>query len=542
MAFREFEIKKKPLFASMHRAKAALSKKKYAPCDIGCFFDYLEERYSLDVQNINYVTFYDYYNHSDKTQYNIAYIYTLPSLKIRDILFEDREKITVATGWYPMVSGQRAGFTKLKNSTSHDFYRLLKHKPPYVHLGKPLSIRSVAEDASSTAILLKCDNGNILLDTGFGVEPTVDEQIDFVFVSHFHKDHTGGLYEFLKRKEVPIIISDITLDYMLNLSDVNQSEKELLVRNAVLIDRMRNNAPINRTIEFFDSFHCPGAFGMKYTFNNECVIYPGDMCLTNGFYDYSNDFVSICNSNPNGKTSIITDCALIPKGNFAITDENFEVVANKVEASQHNQIFASRSCEILFNVYIRLFKLAVQQRKQWLFVVNDELFDLLQNTLRTWLLPQYAGDPFIKHVIGKSRINYAETQKLYNVSNAAQFSDYTANKVIYLLTLDDLYSIKNEVNISAMDLFLTGPIATAKNIDEILNDFQFRSISKLSSPDWSFHSDKAAVQNLLSEPSDSILKYILFHAYPREIKKFLREFDDEQKSRIDILSKNEIFF
>ena len=542
MAFREFEIKHKPLFASMHKAKVALTKKLCTPCEVSSFFDYIENKYGLNAQSIEYITFYDYYHYQEKMQYNIAYIYTLPSLSIRDMLFEDREEITMKTGWYPMVSGKRAEFTKLKKSVTHDFYKLLKHKPPYVHLGKPLSLRSVAEDASSTAMLLKCAKGNILLDTGFGVEKTVIDQVDFIFISHFHKDHTGGLYSFLKQKEVPVIVSDITLDYLLNLPDIEQTEKEMLVRNAVLVDRMRNNASINCTIDFFDSFHCPGAFGIRYMFENECIIYPGDMCLINGFYDYSSDFASICQNHLAEKTTIIMDCALIPRGDFATTDDNFEIIASRVETSQHNQVFACRSCETLFNIYIRLFKLAVQQHKQWLFVVNDELFELLQNTLRTWLLPQYSGDPFIKHVIGKSKSNYAETQRLYNISSINQFSNYSAKKVIYLLTPDDLHRIKNIVDTSVMDLFLAGPIATARDIDEVLSHFQFKSICKLSSPDWSFHSDSSSVKALLSQKTNDAFRYILFHAYPKEIKKFLRDVDEEQRSRIDIVSKNELFF
>lgn len=540
MSFRQFEIKEKPLFASMRRAKVALAKRQCLPCDVKAFFDYLENQYGSTAHNIEYVTFYDYYDNHNKIKYNIAYLYTAPSLKTRDMLFDDREKITMATGWYPMVSGKRAGFTQLKNSSTHDFYSLLKHKPPYVHLGKPLSIRSVAEDISSTAMLLKCEKGNILLDTGFGVDPDIVEQVNFIFISHFHKDHTGGLYSFLKAREVPVIISDITLEYLLNLPDIAEVEKEILVRNAVLIERMRDNSPINRTIEFFDSFHCPGAFGIKYKFYGECIIYPGDMCLSNGFYDYSNDFKTICKDYLMEKTSIITDCALVPKGDFAITNDDFDIIENKIVVSQQNQIFVSRSCEILFNIYIRLFKMAVQQQKSWIFVVNDELFGLLQNTLRTWLLPKYVGDPFIKYVIGNSGMNYAETQKLYNVSNVSQFSGYTRKKVIYLLTLEDLNKVNHMVDTSNMDIFLTGPLAAAKNIDELLNEYQFGFVYKLSSPDWSFHSDRDSIIDLLCKTTDKSLKYILFHAYPKDIKKFLREIDDENKSRISFISKNEL--
>lgn len=118
MSFREYEIRNKPLFASLKRAKAALSKTKKNACSIDDFFNFLESQYGDLVANVDYVTFYDFELYEDSIPYKIAYIYTLPDLETRDRLFVEREQITVATGWYPMISGKRANFTLLKNSKS----------------------------------------------------------------------------------------------------------------------------------------------------------------------------------------------------------------------------------------------------------------------------------------------------------------------------------------------------------------------------------------------------------------------------------------
>jgi len=94
------------------------------------------------------------------------------------------------------------------------------------------------------------------------------------------------------------------------------------------------------------------------------------------------------------------------------------------------------------------------------------------------------------------------------------------------------------VDTSTMDVFLTGPIAVARNIDELMSDYSFGSMHKLSSPDWSFHSDKKAILNMLYKSTD--LRYILFHAYPKDMKRFIREIGEEYGNRIGFISKNEI--
>lgn len=48
MSFREYEVKHKPLFASMKRAHQALSKPHAAACSPDAFFDYLEGRYGVE--------------------------------------------------------------------------------------------------------------------------------------------------------------------------------------------------------------------------------------------------------------------------------------------------------------------------------------------------------------------------------------------------------------------------------------------------------------------------------------------------------------
>lgn len=539
MSFREYEIKHKPLFASMKRAKEALSKEHSKPCDIESFFDYMEENFGADYDNIEFVTFYDYTYTQENFHYNIAYIYTFPSLKTRDTLYENRELITRDTGWYPMISGSRANFTTFEIEGSYKFQSLLKNKKPYVHLGKPLSIKHVACEFSSTAMLLICERGSILLDTGFGVESAIVKDVDFIFLSHFHKDHSGGLFEFLRIREVPVVLSGITLGYLLNLKNIEATDKKILLKNAVLIENIKDISYIKNSIEFFDSYHCPGAYGLKYKDSGNCVIFPGDICLYNGFYDYSITFKKIIDSNYQ-RNYLITDCSLVAKDNFTITDKDFDTVAQAIEQTLHNQVFISRGSELLFSVYIYLFRISLNRQKNWLFVVSDELYDLLKNVLRTWLLPQYQGDPFVKHVIGNSSINFAETQRLYPISEVKQFIDYNDKRLIFLVTTEELPVLNSEFNTKDLDYYFTGPLALSHELDDFSKKYNIRSIERLSSPDWSFHSDKTTIKNMINDAYKNNAEFILFHAFPKPLKRFIKEFPEEVQKNLKFISKEEI--
>lgn len=456
-------------------------------------------------------------------------------MKVRDLIFAQREQITRDTGWYPMVSGSRANFTTFKVANSYKYWNIATHKPPYVHLGKPLSIRNVAEDISSTAILLCCENGNILLDTGFGIEHEVVELLDFVFLSHFHKDHSAGIFNLLKEKEVPVVLSDITLGYLLNLKGIDDAEKKLLLKNAVLIESIKDRSYICNTIEFFNSYHCPGAYGLKYKYYNDILIYPGDLCLMNGFFEYSNTLKDVIGIN--GNISIITDCALVPRGDFAITDRNVDEVFNEVVNSNNNPIFVSRSSETLFNIYMCLFKLSIDKHMDWLFVVNDELFDMLKNILRTWLMSKHEGDLFVKHIIKKTSINYAETQRLYTMSTCEQFVAYKEKKLIFLLTQGEIDKAVETFDTHEMDLYITGPLASSKELQERMLNCDFAHIHNLMSPDWSFHSDKDAITDFINNCEKENVKFFLFHAFPKVLKKYANSFPENIQRNIGIISK-----
>lgn len=541
MIFCDYETTDRKLFMSLKRAKSMLSMEHNNACYIESFFDYLYNNYDYIRDYIDFITFYEFdYKEKDETfKYNIAYIYTKPSLEFRDAFFGEREIITKETGWYPYITGARANFTHLTAEKSYKYWKIKKTKPPYVHLGRPLSIKNVASDYAATAMLLKCEKGNILLDTGFGIEEECVETIDYIFISHFHYDHTGGLVNILKKKDIPVIMSSLTLNYMLDLDSIKDEDKKRILKNVIMSDFMNDRPYIFSTLEFFDSYHCPGSVGVMYKYRDTIVVYAGDICLENGFYCYKDIFSGIVEKYYKNKY-IILDSALVMKSDLSIGEDKFEDVSESLfdEIKDNNALFISNGTEMLFNIYIKLFAKSVLCSKETKFVVSDDLYKLLKNVLRSWLLSKYRNDPFIKYTLASGRANFAETRRLYPMSKGEQFLGM--QDVVYILSLKDVEKLENTSLLNGADCFLTGPLAFENRTYDCLENLKYKSIKRLASSDWSFHSDKDSLANFIIQHREC--KFILFHSFPKVLNKFRKSFSDDIQNRIHVLSREEVEF
>ncbi len=539
MIFCDYETTDRKLFMSLNNAKSMLSMEHNPPCNVESFFDYLHCKYDHIQDYIEYISFYEFdYIEKDETfKYNIAYIYTKPSLEFRDAFFYEREIITKETGWYPYITGARANFTHLTAEKSYKYWKIAKKKPPYVHLGRPLSIKNVGSDYAATAMLLKCEKGNILLDTGFGIDAECIESIEFIFISHFHYDHTGGLVDILKKKEIPVIMSSLTLDYMIGLEGIEGEDKKRILKNTIIADFLNDRSYIFSTLEFFDSYHCPGSIGIMYKYRDTVVVYAGDLCLENGFYCYKNAFNEIIGKQYSNKY-IILDSALVTKSNLSIGEYTFEDVSISLfdEIKNNNALFISNGTEMLFNIYLRLFAKSVLFSKETNFVISDDLYKILKNLLRSWILSKYRKDPFIKYVLESGRANFAETRRLYPMSKGDQFLG--KRDIVYILSLKDVEKLENSALFNGVDCYLTGPPALENKTYDYIENLAYKRIKRFASSDWSFHSDRESLENFIVQHEDC--KFILFHSYPKVLNKFKKAFSDDNQNRIYVLSREKV--
>lgn len=159
-------------------------------------------------------------------------------------------------------------------------------------------------EVGRSCILLNLKNKTFLLDAGIklghGVEYPIgpDEkllkEIDSVFISHAHLDHTGALPHFnMQGLNCPILgtfgTRDLTLlllkdAYKISLHDKKETYTEDNVRNVMNLFQIKNLKTKYEfegiSYEFFDAGHIPGSASIVFEADHKRILYTGDINTT----------------------------------------------------------------------------------------------------------------------------------------------------------------------------------------------------------------------------------------------------------------------
>ncbi|MDD4509827.1 MAG: MBL fold metallo-hydrolase, partial [Oscillospiraceae bacterium] len=353
-----------------------------------------------------------------------------------------------------------------------------------------------------------------------------DCNLKAICISHFHSDHCGGLFELLKRHSVPVLIAEITLNYLLVLPNISYEDKLNLAVNAVVLERLIYGKIFRNCLDFFPVFHCPGSAGFVYKgFPGDSVYYLGDVCLKNGFLDFRSTVDRMIAEDKNDKKHIVIDAALIGKSNFTIDLDDIPIVLlqDVVEiARKRNVIFVSNSVETLQYSYILFF--IYSNVKVWNSLklsVNDDLYNIIKSLWGPVILSQKGSaiDPFVKNVLHGSRCNFAETQRLYPLSSLHSIDD--REKIASFVTMSDVdNNIQIQNRIKSSDVILLGHWTMKASIPESVAQLKPRSVLRVSSPDWSFHTSESDIAEAINTWNQLGAETILFHNYSKVLRKF----------------------
>lgn len=536
----EYEIVDKPYRGSLKRARVMLSSLGTELCAVNDFIRYIQIKYPKLFRYIEFIRFYDYNDNMSKDffHYRIAMIFTAANESIRAVLYNDSETITNQTGWYPLITGSRSNLKSLNFTALRALYEIGK---PVIHtldFGQPHEIVNISENELASAILLKCSKGNILFDTGFSVKKEFVTSIDLICISHYHKDHVGGLVDLLHARRIPVLLSSITLMYLID--SYSEADKITLLSCATTLEEIKGNKSFSMSIEFFQVFHAPGSFAFVYKYRHDIsVIYLGDICLRNTFYNGTKECINNIVSIKTARKTVICDTALVGKKEVNINDDTpSDLIKNIASAlTRRNTIFISNSFETLLYCYLILFMWVIKNKGiKVRLIVSDQVYSMLKLMSRPMIYRREIKDLFIDKVI-KMDTGFAETYRLYPLSTIGNQSN--EKDCVFFTTTADLEQYQQSIPIYAADIVMVGIWAGKDEMPAILTQQLPRSITRVSSVDWSFHSSASDVlcftQELFRLGVDKILYY---HNYPSTIHKYIKQ--NNIASFADSISKNEL--
>lgn len=522
----EYEIVHKPFFGTKKRAEELLRKVEIEPCDVEEFIAHLQKTYPKYFAMIEFIRFYDFdfQNPQNHFHFRIAMIFTKPNETIRTILYDDGEAITLLTGWYPFVTGSRARIERLNYIKLRAKYGIKRPPIGKLEFGEPQEVINISSVSTASATLLKCSNGCILFDTGFGIKQEYNESIDLICISHFHHDHTGGLMNLLRVHQIPVFLSEITLDYILQLM-TSDKDVQTILSCAITLEELKYNHIFRKHIDYFQVFHAPGSFAFVYKFHLETsVVYLGDICFKNAFFNGMEECISTINKIDTQQKVIICDAALVGKKDDSIGDDTPKDIIDTIESTikKRNTIFISPNAETLVYSYLLFFEWAIKNKNTKVkVVVSDNIYKLLKILWRPLVYRDCLKDLFIDKIF-KSEANFAETYRLYSISNIDTMDNF--QNTVFFLTAYDMECFIEKVPIAKSDVILAGVWTIREGIPDIVAKNPPRSVIRVSSADWSFHSnesDLVTFARLICQDKDN--RIIFFHNYSKVLRMFIKK-------------------
>ena len=248
-------------------------------------------KYPQYLHAIEKIKFYRINDEGSKSPLHFFLIWCNYSMEAREELFANSEKITAATGWYPVITGhrvfhhQRRLLDLIDNGLRKAMNKSDIEKLP--GLGNIVEILNFSK-GTGTSILLKTTTYDLVLDAGMPDDELRFDELrplarKWLFISHSHKDHTGGMHPFLTDKKYVIAINSISLELFLNaiaeFYDINSYvPREFFYRLAPMWYRSVYRFADGSSVETIPTYHFPGSMGYLFTFSNgKTLFYSGDL-------------------------------------------------------------------------------------------------------------------------------------------------------------------------------------------------------------------------------------------------------------------------
>ncbi|MFN0096783.1 MAG: hypothetical protein ACKVVT_18655 [Dehalococcoidia bacterium] len=474
-----------------------------------------------------------------------AIINTQPDVATRDVLFDDAERITEVTGWYPLVMGFRAASSRKLAPLWHllpEQFRAFVGDRPF---GSLTSIRRVDSGAEGCALSLDGTRGSILLDLGFDFDLSMGASGSpaplLAVLTHAHRDHAGGLQRAVEQK-IPVVMSDSTFAQLRwRLGDAPKSVRSCRPPASFSLGD-------GSTVAFDPGAHSPAAMIVTVTDagRRTQVVFPGDYCLKNHYYQetpmkllsYFDEFVPT--------KVLLVDGTFLghepkPDGISDLSELRSEIV--RAYKENRDVIFLSESPEYLYPLYIWSFQeFYARGRSQGsehdrrAFFLDRAIIGMLRTTFEPFILRQWDRyDPYLSAVLKDSMSNYLETRRLFPLSPDVRV-DYAKGA--------DIFARPSAMEHSGLRVSRDSRVFTvgrgARTLaDDLASRLDGVEVTVLDGPDFAFHSSEADTIAIVREALAGGVRPVIFHNFPNRVRKVLRRHKIREES-CDVVSRRSL--
>ncbi len=148
-------------------------------------------------------------------------------------------------------------------------------------------------ELGNSAVLIKLDQGNLLVDCGHSVFPTlvkkgIIDEVDAVLLTHFHDDHVGSLSSLILYYQIVLKKGKLTL---LSPSQEFEDELRAFLAHSLINPELRANF---QSLDSWSSIHAIDTYGLHvagmptyaYTFSERgaSLAYSGDLGNPDPFF------------------------------------------------------------------------------------------------------------------------------------------------------------------------------------------------------------------------------------------------------------------
>lgn len=491
-----------------------LSASLHSPADV---VNLLKSKYLQHFSHIESLVFYPQATRSEidpKAWLPFVVCYTKPRFLVRQKLFEAAAELAQETGWYLLVTGRYLHRQGQLVPNAFEKSRALCTPIIQKTWGDLKTVRSLSTGDGGTCLQIEMQNLTIQLDCGFY---DTGHNSDFVFVSHAHSDHTGGLDETLKRSQ-RVLMNEATFQLLNGRSRWSGSESLGVVRPGFVLESQDGGK-----IEWFAGYHSNDAVMLRLTDRSgHQLLYTGDLCLKNGFYQESPaQLLSLFDSNAPQSLLLADGCfwgrSLTQEG--MRLDELKQNLESLLE--QHQPIvFVASSVDYLYPLYLWFFRNFNSGANNYRVptTISENLYQMLYSGYRGYNLDKrHHQDIFIRQLMHNSFIAYLGSAQVYAPSELQFIAAHGKSCVSFVHSLD-LKLIPSQTTC----FVLGNPNRTETKF--LMSQCQrFKKVHPLFGEEFSFHSGDTDAHHLFHLAASRGIDVALFHASKDQMRKAIRK-------------------